>query len=102
MARNENMNGDGGRRRFRLANEFATVDIELCPVPHGAVLQVTDARTGISVRLDALEVQALTGLDRRDLDELVNWSAGGLRRIGATGDLDGNWFDEGGWRGTGA
>ncbi|MCU1614494.1 MAG: hypothetical protein JWO98_2034, partial [Frankiales bacterium] len=41
---------------------------------------VTDARTGITVQLDALEAEALTTLDRGERDVLVNRSAGRLRR----------------------
>lgn len=66
--------------RFRIANEFAAVDVELQHVPWGNVLAITDARTGITVQLDALEVEALTTMDRRDRDVLVNRSAGSLER----------------------
>ena len=66
--------------KFRIANEFAAVDVRLCRVPWGTVLELTDARTGLSVRLDALEVEALTSLDQQDREALVYRSAGGLRR----------------------
>lgn len=66
--------------RFRISNEFAAVDVRLQTVPWGAVLHLTDARTGISVQLDALEVEALTTLDQDDRRALVNRSAGPLRR----------------------
>ena len=65
---------------LRVANEFAAVDIEVVNVPWGLVLQVTDARTGVSVQLDALEVEALTSLDKQDREVLVYRSAGPLRR----------------------
>jgi hypothetical protein len=66
--------------RFRVRNEFATVDVALEEVPWGAVLKISDARTGLSVELDALEVEALTSLSTRDRQVLVNRSAGTLRR----------------------
>jgi hypothetical protein len=72
--------GKGGVSSFRLRNEFAAVDIALEQVPWGAVLSVTDARTGLTVQLDALEVEALTTLSARDREVLVNRSAGSLRR----------------------
>lgn len=65
---------------FRIANEFAAVDVEVVNVPWGVVLQITDARTGVSVQLDALEVEALTSLDKQDREVLVYRSAGPLRR----------------------
>lgn len=71
---------DDGGPRFRVANEFAAVDVALREVPWGTVLEVTDARTGITVQLDALEAEALTTLDRAERDVLVNRSAGRLRR----------------------
>jgi hypothetical protein len=71
---------DDGGPRFRVVNEFAAVDVALREVPWGTVLEVTDARTGITVQLDALEVEALTTLDRGERDVLVNRSAGRLRR----------------------
>lgn len=71
--------------KFRISNEFATVDVELLAVPWGTALGITDARTGISIRLDALEVEALTSLDQRDREILVDRTAGGLsRRHGTT------------------
>ena len=66
--------------KFRVANEFAAVDVELRPVPWGTALAITDARTGITIQLDALEVEALTTLDRAEREVLVNRSAGNLRR----------------------
>lgn len=78
------MTGEGEATRamtkFRVRNEFAAVDVSLEEVPWGTVLSLTDARTGLNIRLDALEVEALTTLSRRDLEVLVNRSAGGLRR----------------------
>jgi hypothetical protein len=66
--------------KFRVANEFAAVDVELHPVPWGTALAITDARTGVTILLDALEVEALTTMDRRDREVLVNRSAGNLKR----------------------
>jgi hypothetical protein len=66
--------------KFRVRNEFAAVDVSLEEVPWGSVLAITDARTGLSIRLDALEVEALTSLSQREREVLVNRSAGSLRR----------------------
>jgi hypothetical protein len=66
--------------KFRVANEFAAVDVELHTVPWGTALAITDARTGLTIQLDALEVEALTTLNRADRDVLVNRSAGSLKR----------------------
>lgn len=52
----------------------------LYTVPWGTALAITDARTGLTVQLDALEVESLTTLDRADRDVLVNRSAGSLKR----------------------
>lgn len=91
--------------KFRIANEFAAVDVEFQHVPWGAVLAVTDARTGITIQLDALEVEALTTLDRGDREVLVNRSAGGLKRVhrpGPPGAVDETFEDDlsfqEGWR----
>jgi hypothetical protein len=65
---------------FRIRNEFAAVDVSVEDVPWGVVLSLTDARTGMSVRLDPLEVEALTTLSPQDREVLVNRSAGTLRR----------------------
>lgn len=65
---------------FRIANEFAAVDVRRREVPWGVVLELTDARTGLTVLLDALEVEALTSLDRSEREALIYRSAGPLRR----------------------
>ncbi len=65
---------------FRIENEFAAVDVRRREVPWGVVLELTDARTGLTVRLDALEVEALTSLDRGEREALIYRSAGPLRR----------------------
>jgi hypothetical protein len=65
---------------FRVATEFAAVDVRRREVPWGVVLELTDARTGLTVRLDALEVEALTSLDRSEREALIYRSAGPLRR----------------------
>lgn len=66
---------------FRIANEFAAVDITRRDMPWGVALQIVDARTGVSIELDALEVEALTTLSKSDREALVNRSAGSLQRV---------------------
>lgn len=75
----------------RIENEFAAADIEIVEVPNGWVLRVTDARTGISTELDALEVEALTRLDRDDRKALVWTSGGRLVRSGQREQNDAMW-----------
>ena len=66
----------------RVQNEFAAVDIEVIDVPSGRVLRIADARTGLEITLDALEIEALTRLRKADLEQLVYTSAGPLVRLG--------------------
>lgn len=72
---------DGAMNSMRIANEFAAVDVSRREMPWGVALEVVDARTGITIHLDALEVEALTTLTKLDREALVNRSAGNLRRI---------------------
>jgi hypothetical protein len=76
--------------KFRVRNEFAAVDVSLEEVPWGTVLSITDARTGLSIQLDALEVEALTSLSSRDREVLVNRSAGSLRRSHLRAEANGH------------
>lgn len=64
--------------RFRVANEFATVDIRLQPVASGVVLEFTDPQSGTCVWLDALELEALTRLSLADRRALVDPSGSGF------------------------
>lgn len=66
--------------KFRIANEFAAVDVRRKEVAWGNALEIKDARTGITIYLDALEVEALTTLSKADREALINRSAGQLRR----------------------
>lgn len=66
--------------KFRIANEFAAVDVRRLDVAWGNALEIKDARTGITTRLDALEVEALTTLSRAERDALINRTAGDLVR----------------------
>ena len=55
----------------RIANEFALVTVAVVESPRGTVLEIRAEETGRCIRLDALELEALTGLTHRDLDALV-------------------------------
>lgn len=65
---------------WRVENEYATADVRLVNVPWGVLLEVKDARTGITVQLDALEVEALTSLTMADREALVYKSGGPISR----------------------
>ena len=52
----------------RIFNEFATVTVAVVESPRGTVLEIRSEQSGRSIRLDALELEALTGADHRDLD----------------------------------
>lgn len=65
---------------FRIANEFAAVDVRRQYVAWGHALEIKDARTGITIHLDALEVEALTTLSKPEREALINQSAGQLKR----------------------
>lgn len=66
----------------RISNEFATVTVTVVESPRGAVLEIRSEHSGRSIRLDALELEALAGLDHRDLDSFV------LRTTQAPVDLE--------------
>ena len=68
---------------FRISSEFATVTVAVVENPWGTVLEVRSEQTGRSIRLDALELEALAGVDHRDLDGFV------LRTTQAAVDLRG-------------
>lgn len=61
--------------RLRVSNEFATVDVRLRHMANGVVLELVDPQTGNRIRLDALEVEALTRLTIAQRGELVDPSA---------------------------
>ncbi len=67
----------------RIANEFAIVTVAVVESPRGTVLEIRSEESGRSIRLDALELEALAGVDHRDLDSFV------LRTTQAAVDLDG-------------
>lgn len=56
---------------FRISNEFATVLVAVVESPRGAVLEIRSEQSGRSIRLDALELEALAGVGHRDLDGFV-------------------------------
>lgn len=66
---------------FRIANEFAVVTVAVVQSPRGTVLEIRSAASGRSIRLDALELEALAGATHRDLDVLV------LRTTQAAADM---------------
>lgn len=66
--------------QWRIQNEYATADLNLVQVPWGMLLEIRDAKTGITVQLDALEVEALTGLTMEEREALVYRSGGALSR----------------------
>lgn len=55
----------------RISNEFAIVTVAVVESPRGTVLEIRAEETGRSIRLDALELEALAGLTHRDLDAVV-------------------------------
>ena len=80
--------------KFRISNEFATVDVSYRKLPWGNALELIDARTGLGVHLDALEIEALTSLDITDREALVDWSAGNLRRMRSYPPPKGSYNDD--------
>jgi hypothetical protein len=56
---------------YRIANEFALVTVAVVETPRGTVLEIRAEESGRSIRLDALELEALAGLTHRDLDAVV-------------------------------
>lgn len=55
----------------RIANEFAIVTVAVVASPRGTVLEIRSEESGRTIRLDALELEALAGIDHRDLDVFV-------------------------------
>jgi Trk K+ transport system NAD-binding subunit len=66
---------------YRISSEFATVTVAVVESSHGTVLEIRSQQSGRSIRLDALELEALAGIDHRDLDVFV------LRTTQAAADL---------------
>jgi hypothetical protein len=56
---------------YRISSEFAIVTVAVVETPSGTVLEIRSEQSGRSIRLDALELEALTGIDHRDLDVFV-------------------------------
>lgn len=67
------MSDDGLREEptLRLANEFETVYLRLVPVGNGRRLEISNARTGESSRLDATVLAALARLSADELQAIV-------------------------------
>jgi hypothetical protein len=59
-----------------IENEFASVVVERYETSTGARLKVTDARTGVWILLDALELESLAWAAHRQLDALLDPSLG--------------------------
>ena len=74
-------------RTYRISSEFAIVTVAVVESPRGTVLEIRSEQSGRSIRLDALELEALAGLDHRDLDVFV------LRTTQAAVDLPNNHGD---------
>ncbi len=55
----------------RIANEFAIVTVAVVESPRGTVLEIRAEESGRSIRLDALELEALAGIQHGDLDVFV-------------------------------
>ncbi len=56
---------------YRISNEFASVTVAVVESPRGSVLEIRSEESGRSIRLDALELEALAGVEHRDLDVFV-------------------------------
>jgi Trk K+ transport system NAD-binding subunit len=56
---------------YRISNEFAIVTVAVVENSRGTVLEIRSEESGRSIRLDALELEALAGIDHRDLDVFV-------------------------------
>lgn len=67
---------------YRISSEFAIVTVTIVASPRGTVLEIRSEQSGRSIRLDALELEALAGVDHRDLDIFV------LRTTQAAVDLE--------------
>ena len=61
-----------------IANEFAEVQVRRIDTRNGSRLLITSPRTGQSISLDALEVEALTRQNARTLTAMVGNSIGPL------------------------
>ena len=60
------------KRRLVVENEFASVLVEAYEAPTGRRLKITDARSGVSVLLDALELESLAWAEHTQLDPLLD------------------------------
>ncbi|OBG38490.1 dihydrodiol dehydrogenase [Mycobacterium alsense] len=61
-----------------VANEFAEVEVRRIDTRNGSRLEITAPRTGRSISLDALELEALTRQNTRTLAAMVGNSEGPL------------------------
>jgi hypothetical protein len=57
-------------------NEFASVRVERFDAPTGPRLKITDTKSGMSVLLDALELESLAWAEHAQLDPLLDPSRG--------------------------
>lgn len=62
-----------------IRNEFAVVEVNLDESANGPRLCIRDVRTGASIYLDPLELEALTRRSHQDLTQLVNPAYGSVR-----------------------
>ncbi|CPR12360.1 dihydrodiol dehydrogenase [Mycobacterium bohemicum DSM 44277] len=63
---------------IRLANEFAEVEVRRVDTRNGSRLLISAPRSGRSISLDALEVEALTWQNARTLAAMVGRSGAPL------------------------
>jgi hypothetical protein len=63
---------------FTVANEFAEVEVRRVDTRNGTRLLISAPRTGRSISLDALELEALTRQNTRTLAAMVGNSEGPL------------------------
>lgn len=61
-----------------VANEFAEVEVRRVDTRNGSRLLISSPRTGRSISLDALELEALTRQNARTLTAMVGSSGGPL------------------------
>lgn len=61
-----------------VANEFAEVEVRRVDTRNGSRLLISSPRTGRSISLDALELEALTRQNARTLTAMVGNSGGPL------------------------
>jgi hypothetical protein len=76
--------GDRHHISFSISNEFAGVVVRFVATRNGGFLEVRDVRHGLDVRLDALELEALTRLTADDRAVLVDPSRPGLAKPSAS------------------